>query len=94
MRQAALITGSSRGIGLAIALRCARDGANIAIAAKSVTEDPRLPGTIAGAAAQIEQASPGPTGCRAWRSWNRLITPRWLQQTPLGSPVEPEVKMM
>ena len=49
------ITGASRGIGLAIALRCARDGANIAIAAKSVTEDPRLPGTVAGAAAQIEQ---------------------------------------
>src|SRR3954471_8370202 len=50
------ITGASRGIGLAIALRCARDGANIAIAAKSGTEDPRLPGTIASAAAQIEQA--------------------------------------
>ena len=50
------ITGASRGIGLAIALRCAADGANIAIAAKSVTEDPRLPGTIASAAAQIEQA--------------------------------------
>jgi citronellol/citronellal dehydrogenase len=50
------ITGASRGIGLAIALKCARDGANIAIAAKSVTEDPRLPGTVAGAAAEIEQA--------------------------------------
>lgn len=50
------ITGASRGIGLAIALRCARDGANIAIAAKTVTEDPRLPGTIASAAARIEQA--------------------------------------
>jgi citronellol/citronellal dehydrogenase len=50
------ITGASRGIGLAIALRCARDGANIAIVAKSVTEDPRLPGTIVNAAAQIEQA--------------------------------------
>ncbi|HET7084455.1 MAG TPA: NAD(P)-dependent oxidoreductase [Rhizomicrobium sp.] len=50
------ITGASRGIGLAIALRCARDGANIAIAAKTVTQDPRLPGTIASAAAEIEQA--------------------------------------
>ncbi|HKX65321.1 MAG TPA: NAD(P)-dependent oxidoreductase [Rhizomicrobium sp.] len=50
------ITGASRGIGLAIALRCARDGANIAIAAKTVAEDPRLPGTITAAAAQIEQA--------------------------------------
>jgi citronellol/citronellal dehydrogenase len=50
------ITGASRGIGLAIALRCARDGANIAIAAKTVTEDPRLPGTIGSAAAAIERA--------------------------------------
>jgi citronellol/citronellal dehydrogenase len=50
------ITGASRGIGLAIALRCARDGANIAIAAKTVTEDPRLPGTIASAAEEIERA--------------------------------------
>jgi citronellol/citronellal dehydrogenase len=50
------ITGASRGIGLAIALRCAADGANVAIAAKSVTVDPRLPGTIASAAAEIERA--------------------------------------
>ncbi|HKY18490.1 MAG TPA: NAD(P)-dependent oxidoreductase [Rhizomicrobium sp.] len=50
------ITGASRGIGLAIALRCARDGANIAIAAKTVKVDPRLPGTIASAAEAIEKA--------------------------------------
>lgn len=50
------ITGASRGIGLAIALRAARDGANIAIAAKSVTEHARLPGTIFTAAAEIEKA--------------------------------------
>lgn len=50
------ITGASRGIGLAIALRAARDGANIAIAAKTATPDPRLPGTIHTAAAEIEQA--------------------------------------
>jgi len=50
------ITGASRGIGLAIALRAARDGANIAIAAKTVKADPRLPGTIFTAAQEIEKA--------------------------------------
>lgn len=50
------ITGASRGIGKAIALRAARDGANIIIAAKSAVEDPRLPGTIYTAAAEIEAA--------------------------------------
>ena len=48
------ITGASRGIGLAIALRAARDGANIVIAAKSETEDPRIPGTIYSAAREVE----------------------------------------
>jgi citronellol/citronellal dehydrogenase len=50
------ITGASRGIGLAIALRAARDGANIVVAAKSVTENPRIPGTIYTAAAEIGAA--------------------------------------
>jgi citronellol/citronellal dehydrogenase len=50
------ITGASRGIGLAIALRAARDGANIAIAAKTVTPRPELPGTIHSAAEAIERA--------------------------------------
>jgi citronellol/citronellal dehydrogenase len=50
------ITGASRGIGLAIALRAARDGANVAIAAKSDVPNPRLPGTIHTAAAEIEAA--------------------------------------
>jgi len=50
------ITGASRGIGLAIALKAARDGANIAIAAKTETPHPKLPGTIHTAAAEIEQA--------------------------------------
>ena len=50
------ITGASRGIGLAIALRCARDGANIAIAAKTETPHPRLEGTIHTAAHEIERA--------------------------------------
>jgi len=50
------ITGASRGIGLAIALRAARDGANIVIAAKSGVPNPKLPGTIHTAAAEIEAA--------------------------------------
>jgi citronellol/citronellal dehydrogenase len=50
------ITGASRGIGLAVALRAARDGANIAIAAKTVTPHPKLAGTIHSAAAEIEAA--------------------------------------
>jgi citronellol/citronellal dehydrogenase len=50
------ISGASRGIGLAIALRAARDGAQIVIAAKTDTPHPRLPGTIHTAAAEIEAA--------------------------------------
>jgi citronellol/citronellal dehydrogenase len=50
------ISGASRGIGLAIALRAARDGANIAIAAKTSTPHPKLPGTIHTAAEQVRQA--------------------------------------
>ncbi len=50
------ITGASRGIGLAIALRAARDGANIAIAAKTDTPHPKLPGTIFTAADEIAKA--------------------------------------
>ncbi len=50
------ITGASRGIGLAIALRAARDGANIVIAAKTTEANPKLPGTIHSAAAEIEAA--------------------------------------
>lgn len=50
------ITGASRGIGLAIALRAARDGANIAIAAKSTVPNPKLPGTIHDAAKAVEAA--------------------------------------
>ena len=50
------ITGASRGIGLAIALRAARDGANIAVAAKTAEPHPKLAGTIHSAAAEIERA--------------------------------------
>ena len=50
------ITGASRGIGLAIALRAARDGANVAIAAKSDVANPKLPGTIHTAVEAVNQA--------------------------------------
>src|SRR6266550_7309362 len=50
------ISGASRGIGLAIALRAARDGANIVVAAKTDAPHPRLPGTIHTAATAIEAA--------------------------------------
>ena len=50
------ITGASRGIGRAIALRAARDGANVAIAAKSDVPNPKLPGTIHSVAAEVEAA--------------------------------------
>lgn len=50
------ITGGSRGIGLAIALRAARDGASVAIAAKTAEPNPKLPGTIYSAAEEIKAA--------------------------------------
>ena len=50
------ITGASRGIGLAIGVRAARDGANVAIAAKTAEPHPKLPGTIYTAAKEIEAA--------------------------------------
>ncbi|MAT60791.1 MAG: short chain dehydrogenase [Micrococcales bacterium] len=51
-----VITGGTRGIGLAIALRAASDGANVVILGKTVDPDPRLPGTLSSAAAEIEAA--------------------------------------
>jgi len=50
------ITGASRGIGLAIALRAAKDGANVVVAAKTTEPHPKLPGTIHTAAEAIERA--------------------------------------
>src|ERR1700690_3283409 len=50
------ITGASRGIGLAIGLRAAKDGANIAIIAKTAEPNPKLPGTVYSAAKEIEAA--------------------------------------
>jgi citronellol/citronellal dehydrogenase len=57
------MSGGSRGIGLAIALRAARDGANVCIVAKTVDPDPRLPGTIHTAVAAIEQAGGQALAC-------------------------------
>ncbi len=57
------ITGASRGIGLAIALRAARDGANVVIAAKTDVPNPKLPGTIHTAARDIESAGGRALAC-------------------------------
>src|SRR6188474_2384041 len=50
------VSGGSRGIGLAIALRAARDGANVALIAKTAEPHPKLPGTVYTAASEIEAA--------------------------------------
>jgi citronellol/citronellal dehydrogenase len=57
------ITGASRGIGLAIALRAARDGANVVVAAKTIEPHPKLPGTIHEAARAIEAAGGQALAC-------------------------------
>ena len=57
------ITGASRGIGLAIALRAARDGANVAVVAKTAEPNPKLPGTVYSACAEIEQAGGRALAC-------------------------------
>ena len=54
-----LITGASRGIGKAIAIRLAAEGANIAIASKTVEQHPKLEGTIYSAAEEIDKAGSG-----------------------------------
>lgn len=62
------ITGASRGIGKAIALRAARDGANIVIAAKTATPHPKLPGTIYTAAEEGQYVVPV-SQCRGLRQY-------------------------
>ena len=62
------ISGASRGIGLAIAVRAARDGANVAVAAKTAEPHPRLPGTVYTAAEEIEAAGGKALACIA-RVW-------------------------
>ena len=57
-----LVTGASRGIGLAIACSCARAGAHVAIAAKTTETHPKLPGTIYSAAEEVRSA--GGKGCK------------------------------
>src|SRR3954465_5338002 len=57
------VTGASRGIGLAIALRAARDGANVAVVGKTAAPHPKLPGTVAEAVAAIEAAGGRGLGC-------------------------------
>lgn len=57
------ITGASRGIGLAIALRAAKDGANIAVVAKTDEPHPKLPGTVHSAVAEIEAAGGRAIAC-------------------------------
>ena len=59
------ITGATRGIGKAIALRAARDGANIAVVGKTATPHPKLPGTVADAAREIEGAGGKAIACVA-----------------------------
>ena len=80
-RKTLFITGASRGIGLAIALRAARDGANIVVAAKTAEPDPRLPGTIFTAAKEIEKAGGKalPLACdiRFEQSVETAVARRW-----------------
>ncbi len=57
------VTGASRGIGLAIALRAAHDGANIVVVAKTERPDPRLPGTVHTAVEEINKAGGNGLGC-------------------------------
>src|SRR6187549_3224524 len=64
-RKTLFITGSSRGIGKAIALRAAADGANIAVVGKTATAHPKLPGTVYSAVEEIQAAGGRAIACVA-----------------------------
>ena len=66
--QTLFISGGSRGIGLAIAIRAARDGANVALIAKTAEPHPKLEGTVYTAAAQIEAVQAEAGGGRRTRT--------------------------
>ena len=72
------ITGASRGIGREIALRAARDGANIVIAAKSAEPHPKLPGTIFSVAKEVEDAGGRRWPCR----WMCVMKSRCVKHWP------------
>jgi citronellol/citronellal dehydrogenase len=76
-----LVTGGSRGIGLAIAVRAAADGANVVLLAKTVEPNPRLPGTLGSAAEAVEAAGGRalavPTDIRDERRSRRRCRRRW-----------------
>lgn len=72
-----LITGASRGIGKAIALKLAAAGANIVIAAKSTAEDGRLGGTIYSAAAEVEAAGEKHWHCIVISAMKNLFRKFW-----------------
>lgn len=72
------ITGASRGIGREIALRAARDGANIVIAAKSAVPHPKLPGTIFSVAQEVEVAE----GRRLPYKWMSVMRSQCVKHWP------------
>ena len=87
------ITGASRGIGREIALRCARDGANLALAAKTVSPHPKLAGTIHSVASEVEAAGGralrgGGAGALAWLAWG-LLCVAMARPQELGPPLAP-----
>jgi len=67
------ISGASRGIGKAIGLRCARDGANVVIAAKTTEPHPDLPGTIYTAAEEMEEAGGQALACKVDIRYEEMV---------------------
>lgn len=76
------ITGGSRGIGQAIALKAANEGANIVIAAKTTEPHPRLPGTIYTAAAEVEAVGGKACRCQSTSAMRRRLPLRWNRLLP------------